>query len=202
MSNSMVGSVVSLAAPALEPMGFSKGAEGFFRLRPQFADYLSIQLKSDNSAVSLNAGVQPLFLLPSEQKEDAFLCNLSEVDCYVRTRLVPNGETDFWIPLDLGPQKLAEEISVVFKKYGKPFFDFFASEKSLSEVLTLEAIQSGDLPEYFSMMTKSRLALLGAKANLVSNNYALAKALAEYGLSVAGMAVSLKREFRSIIAGG
>ncbi|MGC3963616.1 MAG: DUF4304 domain-containing protein [Rhodocyclaceae bacterium] len=201
MSNAIVSSVVSAVAPIFEQEGFSKNAEGFFRVRPQFADYLSIQVKSDNTAIALNAGIQPIFLLSAEQKSESALRGGSEVDCYVRARLAPDGQADYWIPLALEPQGLAEEIAATFKAHGKPFFEFFASSESLSGALTIEGIQSGNLPAYFSMMTKSRLALLGAKANLSANNTALARAFAEYGLSVAGMAVSLKREFKNIIAG-
>lgn len=201
MSNAIVNSVVLAVAPMFEQEGFSRSAEGFFRVRSQFVDYLSIQVKSDNSAIALNAGVQPLFLLPAEQKSESALRGASEVDCYIRTRLTPDGQADYWIPLHLDSQRLAEEIAATLEAHGKPFFDFFASSESLSGALTIEGIQSGNLPAYFSMMTKSRLALLGAKANLSANNAALARAFAEYGLSVAGMAVSLKREFKNIIAG-
>jgi hypothetical protein len=199
MGNSIVVSVASVIAPMLEQFGFSRNAEGFFRVRQQFADYLSIQVRSDNAAVALNAGVQPLYLLTSEKRVTDALRGASEIDCYVRVRLTPEGQTDNWLSMALGTTRLASEIELIFKECGLPFFEFFASVQSLCEILTIDAIESGKLSKCFSMLTKSRLALLGARTHVVCGNHSLAKAFAVYGLSVVGMAVNLKREFKNII---
>lgn len=196
-----MNSVAALIAPVLEKEGFLRNAEGFFRVRPQFADYISIQIKSDSSAVALNAGVQPLFLLSPEKQVFDALREASEVDCYVRTRLAPEGQVDYWLSLALNSSKLVAEAEVMFIERGRPFFELFKSVLNLCNALTIEGIQSNKVPKFFSMVTKSRLALLGAKANLVQGNPTLATEFAEYGLTVSGMAVNLKREFKCIITG-
>ncbi|SDG45453.1 DUF4304 domain-containing protein [Phytopseudomonas seleniipraecipitans] len=200
MTDKIVRSIELAVAPILEQEEFSKNEQGFFRERMQFADYLSIQVKSDNSAVALNAGVQPLFLLSPEQANENALRRLSEVECFIRTRLVLQGMDDYWVSLSQEPQQVADELVILFKKQGVPFFELFDSSEKLIRMLTINDIESGSLPTCFSMMTKSRLALLAAKASLSTGNTSLAKSLAEYGLAVSGMAVSLKREFRDIMA--
>ena len=200
MGNSIVDSVVAAIEPSLAQAGFSRNTEGFFRIRPQFVDYLSIQVRSDNAAIALNAGVQPVFMLSPEKQTIDSLRGASEIDCYIRKRLAPEGQADYWLSIDLGPTRIAKEITEIFEEHGQPFFEFFASLQVLCRSLTIEEIQSKNVSKYFSMLTKSRLAHLGAMAHMTCGNQSLAKVFAEYGLSVAGMAVSLKKEFKRIIA--
>ena len=202
MNPSTADAVLSALAPTFEKEAFARNLDGFFRVRDQFADFASIQLRSDSAAVALNAGVQPLFVLAPQKREPSALRATSEVDCYIRVRLAPPGKADYWVPLGRDLAHVVAEAEKLFVDRGWPFFAFFNSARGLCEALTIEGIRSRTVPEYFRMVTRSRLALVGAKAQLACGDLSRAKALAEYGLSVVGMGVDLKREFKRIIEEG
>lgn len=197
--SSPVDAMLSGLALGLEKDGFARNADGFFRVHGEFVDLLSVQTRSDNAAVALNAGVQPLFLLPPEKRAPSALRAMSETESYVRVRLAPEGKADHWLLLGRDLTGVLREAEQLYAERGRPFFAFFKSVRTLCQELTVERVRSGAVPEYFGLMTRSRLALLAAKAHLACDDLTGAKALAEYGLSVAGMAVSLKREFKRII---
>jgi len=109
------------------------------------------------------------------------------------------GEKDYWVVLGPREERL-ENLSHLLSVGGDLFFEYFSSIEKIATVLKVDSISEGMLPGCFGMLTKSRLALLGMKVCVFLNDFEGAKKMAEYGLSVAGMAVSLKREFRAILA--
>lgn len=200
MGKRLVESAADVVFPIFEGEGFYKNRDGFYRGRKEFFDFLSVQLRSDGAAVALNAGVQPVFLIDSSSPDSDFMPGISEVDCFIRKRLTPEGSADYWFSVHLPHPKIIEEVRSVFYECGLPFFRFFETLSGVGEVLSVENIEGGKLPEFLSMMTRSRLALLCATINIELNRLKLAKEAAEYGLSVCGMAVSLKREFKNILS--
>lgn len=192
--------VTSLIAGWALGEGFVRGTTDLVRKRREFIDCISIQVAGNGAQVALNVGTHPAFLAEADGLSADALHEFSEVDCYIRKRLAPNDEADFWIPVGSAGATLAAELKALFDMAGAPFFERFSSIGFLIESLTVENISTQALPDCFGMLTRSRLALLGAKANMEIGDVAAARDLAEYGLSVCGMAVALKREFKKILS--
>jgi hypothetical protein len=187
------------AAQTLESAGFKRSQEEFVRVRADFIDCVALQLRSDRAAFAVNLGVQPICMLDASRRDTASLLGIREVDCYVRERLLPDAETDYWWSTSGDVVQTAKEVDELLRTKAMSFFGDFASlEKSILSI-TAEDIAEARTSSHFSKLTRTRLALLAAKANLETGRHAAAKKLAEYGLKIAGMAVGPKKEFKAIL---
>jgi hypothetical protein len=193
-------SAISTAAITLDGMGFTRTGEEFVRIRPEFIDCVAFQLRSDNAAFAVNLGVQPICMLELSRRTPAVMLAAREIDCYVRERLVPDGETDYWWPTAGNAVKVAAEVDELLRIKGTSFFNYFHSLVSSILPITVADIAEGRAAPYFSKLTRTRLALLATRANMEAKRFAVAKGLAEYGLKIAGMAVGPKREFKAVLS--
>lgn len=197
--DSALQAALAKAAVTLESAGFRRSGEEFVRLRPEFVDCVEFQLRSDRAAFAVNLGVQPICVIEEGKRDAASLSALHEVDCYIRERLLPDGQKDYWWPTVGNGIAVAKEVDDLLRTKGMSFFSFFASLEESILPITLDDIAAGKTPVYFSKLTRTRLALLVAKANMEATRFTAAKALAEYGLKIAGMAVGPKKEFKAIL---
>jgi hypothetical protein len=191
---------IATAAIALDTMGFKRAGDEFVRSRPEFVDCVAFQRRSDNAAFAVNVGVQPICVLDTGKRDAAALLALREVDCYVRERLLPDGQTDYWWPTVGNAVAVAKEVDSVLRTKGDSFFADFASIEGSILPISVEDIAEGRTSSHFAKLTRTRLALLVAKANMEARRFGAAKELAEYGLKIAGMAVGPKKEFKTILS--
>ncbi|MBH3383438.1 MULTISPECIES: DUF4304 domain-containing protein [Pseudomonas] len=181
----------------LKQNGFIPTPSGFIRLREHYADYISPQARSDNNAICYNGGVIALFLHTPAQD---ILLEKSELDCDIRFRITPPEESDFWIENTQNRDALRDNSIKLLNSHGISLFNSFENQDSICLPLSPSNIESGNIPYQFSSMTKSRLARISAMSWMSKGDILRAKELAHYGLSVCGMATTLKREFKKILA--
>lgn|GEM_PF-1479557 len=191
---------ISLVSDWAVAEGFVKGRSDFVRKRGDFIDCISVQVSENGDNVALNVGAHPVFLSDTDLWTVGALHEFSEIDCYIRNRLALGGEPDFWISLGLDGAVLEADLKTLLDVAGAAFFKQISSVNFLVKSLTIENISSRLLPDCFGVITKSRLALLGVRANMTVGDVVTAREIAEYGLSICGMAVALKRDFKKLLS--
>ncbi|MRX41636.1 hypothetical protein GJU43_20325 [Flavobacterium sp. LC2016-23] len=80
-----------------------------------------------------------------------------------------------------------------------PFFDFFSTLNKVFSSITVKDLDEGAIPQQLQSVARARLALMCMRYFTATKNVAQAYEFAKYGLSVAGMASGLKKEFTSMI---
>ncbi|SHH57529.1 hypothetical protein [Pectobacterium carotovorum] len=79
------------------------------------------------------------------------------------------------------------------------FFNFFSSIDDVFAHLSIDKIKDGDIPAEFNSVTSVRLVSMCMNYNLLRDNIGVARDFANYGLSIAGMAVGVKKKFRQVL---
>ena len=180
----------------LRDTGFTAGKCGWTRVRDEFIDCADVQVRSDNAACCVNLGVHLHFLPVAGGSKPIDTNGMSSVDCEIKSRLVPEGKTEYWWEpggdnaCDVGEcfRELGEKFFRRFNDFPRPFSDIEMSEIDSDETLGL-------LPT----MTKVRRILLITRVYDYLNDSENAVAWAEFGKQNAGIAVGPKSAFRDIL---
>ncbi|TKY81317.1 DUF4304 domain-containing protein [Pectobacterium polonicum] len=166
--------------------GFSKesGAD-FFRENNGFLNCINLQKKTTGDIFFINLGVHPIFAQINSQSLPK-----REIDCYIRTRL----STDEMLSIEL--LNSPNGVSLVIKELEEKtwaFFDFFSSIDDVFSHLSIDNIKDGNIPAEFDSVTSVRLISMCMNYNFLRGNIDVARDFARYGLSIAGMAVGVKK---------
>ncbi|WP_224718615.1 DUF4304 domain-containing protein [Pectobacterium versatile] len=172
--------------------GFSKesGAD-FFRESNGFLNCINLQKKTTGDIFFINLGVHPVFDQINSQSLPK-----REIDCYIRTRL----STDEMLRVELldSPNGVSLVIKALEEK-AWAFFNFFSSIDDVFSHLSIDKVKDGNIPTEFNSVTSVRLVSMCMNYNLLRGNIDVARDFANYGLSVAGMAVGVKKEFKQVL---
>lgn len=169
----------------------SNGESDFFKENDEFIKCVNIQRKSSGDVFFINLGVNPIFNGYGDENPPR-----KEIDCYIRHRISSGNELDAF-PLNTGDDVDAAINKV--KNEAWPFFDFFSSLDNVFGSIKVKDLEEGTIPKELQSMPRARLALMCMRYFSATKNTTQAYDFAKYGLSVAGMAVGLKKEFKSII---
>ncbi|WP_323637279.1 DUF4304 domain-containing protein [Pectobacterium polaris] len=172
--------------------GFNKKSDtNFFRERNGFLNYVNFQMKTTRDVFFINLGVHPIF-----NQLDNHLHPKREIDCYIRFRL----STDEMLGVELldSPDGVCFIIDKIEEKVWS-FFDFFSSIEDVFSHLTIDDIDDGIIPAEFNHVTSVRLVSMCINYHILKNNIAMARDFSNYGLSIAGMAIGVKKEFKQFL---
>lgn len=169
----------------------SNGESDFFRETDGFIKCINLQNKSSGSVFFINLGVEPIF----DEFGDEILCR-REIDCYIRHRVTSDNEFNtFSLNTD-------DDVDIAISriKYEAwPFFDFFSSLDKVFKSIKVKDLEDGDISKELLSVPRARLALMCMRYFSSIKNATQAYDFAKYGLSVAGMGVSLKKEFKNML---
>jgi hypothetical protein len=171
--------------------GFSKVTDAnYIRTKNGFINCINFQKKSTGDVFFINMGVHPIFHgLNDQHLPDR------EIDCYIRSRMITQDELD--IDLLDSPDGISHIVSEMKKNW--IFFDFFNSVDNVFSSIDVEKIQNEQTPFELSKVTRVMLTLMCMYYHMSKGNKEKSINLAEYGLSIAGMAVKAKKEFKQVI---
>lgn len=172
--------------------GFKRnGRSDFFKEADGFIKCINIQKKSSGDVFFINLGVDPVFNR-AEDKDT----HRKEFDCFIRHRIASENRFRTF-PLNTG-----DDVDIAIdriKQEAWPFFDFFSSLDSVFGSIKVEDLEKETIPKELQSVPRARLALMCMRYYSSIENTVQEYEVAKYGLSISGMAVSLKKEFKRII---
>lgn len=173
--------------------GFVKDSDvDYYREANGFLNAVNFQKKTTGDVFFINLGVHPIF-----RNDVGMKLSKKEIDCYVRTRI--STEKDFSLDLLAFPDRVSLVLDEIERK-AWPFFDFFSSLDEVFSPLSVESVERDEIPTEFNGVTKVRLVSMCMNYHLYKGNVVLARNFAGYGLSIAGMAVVFKKEFKQVLS--
>lgn len=181
---------------ALSDAGFVQGENGWTRVRDQFIDCVDVQVRSDNAACCVNLGEHLRFLPVAGGSEPVNINGMSSIDCEIKSRLAPEGKTEYW--WELGGDD-ALDVVECFHDRGEGFFRRFTNLPKPFSDIAMSEIDNDETLDLLSTMTKVRRILLIARVYDHLNDADNATAWAEFGKQNAGMAIGPKSAFREIL---
>jgi hypothetical protein len=186
-------------------LDFELGGLGFKRIKNgrwvradgTAINVVELQVKSDRTRVCVNLGSHWSFLPKRSSGNESLSIEAAEAaDCEIETRLVADpSHVDQWWDFSLAS---VEGISESLVKYGLPWFEHLRDPRALVHDAALADIESGCHP-VLSMLTKPRAALLLARIQEYSGNFEHARAVAEWGIKNAGVAVAVRSQLKELV---
>lgn len=172
--------------------GFSRESHAdFFRENNGFINCVNFQIKTTGDVLFINLGVHPMF-----DQLDHRPYPKKEIDCYIRSRLSTNKTLS--IALLDSPDDVSFVINEIEEK-ARTFFDFFSSIDDVFSLLSIDNIKEKNIATPLNGVTPVRLVSMCMHYHILKNNINVARDFANYGVSISGMAVSLKKAFKQIL---
>ncbi len=177
--------------------GFTGRDLEWVRVRNPFIDCVDMQLRSDAAAYCVNLGEHLSFLPAAGGSAPIDAENMSSVDCEIKSRLTPHGESEYW--WKIGCESSVDEIVRCFNKSGEEFFHQYRNFPKPFSDIDMSMIDSEAALKLMPTMTKVRRILVIARVHDHLCDASNAIAWAEFGYQNVGVAVSLKAAFREIL---
>jgi hypothetical protein len=194
----------SIFLPYLKEQGFScQGIKNYRRFQKPFIHCVNLQARSDGKAICVNMGVHLDFLPVSGRLEIPSVDEIKEINCCIRTRLSPMGQSDCWWVADPAMNQV-ELIKQLFQEQGIAFFEKFRLFPDVFGLVTIEDIESGNTMKVFPGKTRVGMAMLLARVNDHIGQKEKSIQFAQYGLRNVGLGhpqsgKGLIKPFREII---
>jgi hypothetical protein len=149
---------------------------------------------------AINLGLHHI-AIPTVIGEVADPKTITEPDCEFRRRLSEDGSDQWWVHDETQESMdfAMSEAAGVYIKVGRPMLSVLAADDS-----PIFSFHPNQMPEFRQCLkgfgsTDARIALVLARINIVLGREEVAHRFAEYGLSHAGKALSLKAQLEEII---
>jgi len=135
--------VKELLAPGFRRLGFKGSGNNYRRQRADVIDAINIQSDRYGESFCVNFGLHFTCLPRGWRKDFPPLSQWKEIDCEFRTRLAPNGQSDYWWSYGGTIAKNKETVWEVQRLYlmeGETLFTQVESSEQFAEKYTLDLL--------------------------------------------------------------
>jgi len=189
--------------PALVADGFRAAGTTYRRTLGEVVHVVALQASRYGGQCCVCLGIHLTFLPLVGSAEACDPAKITEPECEFRSRLTPNGESDFWWSYgttEHEAQASAGSILRLYREVGAPYFGCFATFPDDFVGVTPSMLASGAALPFPKGGTLVRRALALSRIAVHTGRSADAKQFAEIGLAHVGPAIGLKNEFQKIVA--
>ncbi len=184
--------------PVLQAFGFAGQEQEWKRHRDPVVNCVEIQVRSDQSACTVNLGVHLTFLPAGGGSIPVDFDTITEADCEIQNRLAWRNEPEHWWGFD-SPEESVADLVACFREKGEAYFGKFANFPHPFIDIEPSNLDDKEISTLFPIMTKVRKILLIARVHEHLGDTTNAVRFAQLGKEVAGMAVGPKAAFRDIL---
>ena len=184
--------------PVLQASGFAGQRQEWKRHRDPVVNCVEVQLRSDQTACTVNLGVHLTFLPVGDGSSPVEFDTITEVDCEIQSRLAWSNEPEHWCKFD-SPEESVADLVACFRERGEAYFENFVNFPHPFIDIEPGSLDDDEVSALFPIMTKVRKILLIARVHEHLGDATNAVRFARLGKEVAGMAVGPKAAFRDIL---